>query len=118
MDLDSRPCNGASEIAPGMECVQVLKVSKKIGDSHENHDRYRQRPAGWMCWLCMEMRGRLNQATTGRILGDDALSSLRSESVGRSRASYCWSAQTASVNPSCIVVAVAGNRTKAGPCQR
>lgn len=118
----SRPCNAESEIALAMEYVQVLKASKrKSGDSHENHDRYRQQPAGSMCWLCMEMQVLLNLATTGRIRDDDALSSLRLESVGRLRASYCWTARTASVdewNSSCIlVVAVAGNRTKAGRCQ-
>jgi hypothetical protein len=105
-----------------MECVQALKVSKKSGDSHGNHDRYRQQRAGLRYSRCKGMRVLQSLKTTKRIPGGDVLSLSRSESVGRSRASYCLNAQTASVDESemdssCIVGVEVGNRTTAGPCQ-
>lgn len=78
----------------------MLKASKMTGDSHGIHDRDRQQLVDSRCLQCMGMQDPPSPRTTKRIRGDDALLSLMSESIGRSRASYCCVARTASVDES------------------
>lgn len=102
-----------------MVYVRESRASTLSAGTHETHDRRRQQLEDSTYWRCKVRQVRQTPTKTERTL-DDVLLSLIWVSVGRSRANYYSSAQSASVIviASSRMAALRGSRIKVDRPQR